>query len=161
MTTHHLLAVWPVTDDRLSLEDLVERAFRELSGVAAEAQARVAGPTTWRLIDAADLEGWEHHDGQLLVATAPAEPTTPAPTVEPEPEPPAPVDLAAWCQERAEAHREYEDHELPLYDDRDNALIHWVVRVLGSPTLEESRQVLAALAARHGLALVAARTCPP
>jgi hypothetical protein len=166
VTGHHLLAVWPVTRDHAPLEDLVEIAAGELREVAAEAGARVAGLSTWRLIDADGLEGWEHHDGRLLIATAPAEPlrtVSPAsllterfgPLDDLEAERP-PVDLTAWCHERAEAHRDYEDHELPEYEDRDVALVGWVVRVLGSPALVESRRVLEALATNHGLTLQAA-----
>lgn len=166
MTTHHLLAVWPVYGDRYSRDELIEKALPHLDAVAAQARAIITGPSTWRLIDADDLEGWEHHDGQLLVATMPAKPADiaellterygdPA-ALEAERAPEPAVDLARWCADRAEAHADYEAHEWPAYRDRDTALVEWTVRVLGRPYLPESRAVLAALAARHGLQLVTA-----
>ncbi|TDC48854.1 hypothetical protein E1258_27665 [Micromonospora sp. KC207] len=65
--------------------------------------------------------------------------------------PPAGVDLTTWCAKAAANHRDYEEHELAMYtgDDRDRAIVEWVVRVLGNPELAESRSVLAVLAARH------------
>jgi hypothetical protein len=71
---------------------------------------------------------------------------------------PAELDLAGWCAETAADHRDYEDRELAMYpgDDRDRAIVEWVVRVLGNPKQADSRAVLAVLAERHGLALLSA-----
>jgi hypothetical protein len=62
-------------------------------------------------------------------------------------------DLAAWCRKQAANHRTYEEHELPLYEDRDVALIEWAVRCLGNPLTATAVPVLRIIARQHGLVL--------
>lgn len=64
----------------------------------------------------------------------------------------ADVNLSTWCAQTADAHRDFEQHEMAMYpsaDHRDTAIVEWVIRVLGNPELDESRHVLALIAARH------------
>ncbi|MEU7590702.1 hypothetical protein AB0A95_30975 [Micromonospora sp. NPDC049230] len=68
-------------------------------------------------------------------------------------EPVTEPDLAAWCRKRAANHRAYEEHELPLYEDRDIALIEWAVRCLGNPRTATAVPVLRIIARQHGLVL--------
>ncbi|MEV5819259.1 hypothetical protein AB0L22_08800 [Micromonospora haikouensis] len=70
------------------------------------------------------------------------------------------INLHTWCADTAASHRYYEEEELAPYpgDDRDRGLAEWVVMALGNPEQAGSRQVLAVLAARHGLALTPADT---
>jgi hypothetical protein len=61
-------------------------------------------------------------------------------------------DLYRWCRDRAEAFRDYEHHEMALWptgDDRDTAIVEWVVRCLGNPNFEAGAEVLAILAERR------------
>jgi hypothetical protein len=76
MTSHVLLCVWPVTLDRdYSRDELVEQAVDDVDRIAGDNGARVAGAVTFRVIDEpAELEGWEHWPGWLLIATAQAVP---------------------------------------------------------------------------------------
>ena len=70
-------------------------------------------------------------------------------------DPTTPVDLGAWCHERAERFRDMEEHELAMYPDgrlRDAAIVEWTVRALGNPNLPGSADVVATLAGRHGAA---------
>ncbi|MFI5839430.1 hypothetical protein ACIA8K_06920 [Catenuloplanes sp. NPDC051500] len=73
-----LLAVWPITDETYTRDALIAEGLDDLPAVAAEAGVRVIGPSTWRVLDAEELEGWEHWPGLILVATAPAEIVEPA-----------------------------------------------------------------------------------
>ncbi|XTZ13877.1 hypothetical protein ACQSSU_20485 [Micromonospora echinospora] len=61
-------------DDFVDWDALVADGHAQLVGEAAEAGVRPVGPSTWRLIDASHVEGWEWWAGQLLIATVPAVP---------------------------------------------------------------------------------------
>ncbi|WP_420123873.1 hypothetical protein [Nakamurella sp.] len=71
------------------------------------------------------------------------------------------IDLAGWCAKAAADYHDFEQHEMAMYpddDSRDRALVEWVVRVLGNPAQEASRDVLAVLATRHHDEVVSAGT---
>ena len=62
------------------------------------------------------------------------------------------IELFAWCRRQAEGFRDWEQHEMAMFDSndaRDLELVEWVVRVLGNPELVMSREVLKILAERH------------
>jgi hypothetical protein len=94
-TTHGILCVWPITTAAFNRDDLIGQAHERLDQVAADAGARILpGSTTWVVLHADDLDGWQdwrtwdlaaldqqlrgdwtRWTGQLLAAVAPAEPT--------------------------------------------------------------------------------------
>lgn len=71
-----LLLVWPITATDYDRDALIAEAREALdtgdldwlNGVPGRP---TAGPSTWRVINGADLDGWEWWSGQLLVATMP------------------------------------------------------------------------------------------
>ncbi|MEU8186051.1 hypothetical protein [Micromonospora carbonacea] len=63
----------------------------------------------------------------------------------------ADINLNTWAAQVAASHRYYEAPQPD--DDRDRGLVEWVVMALGNPEQEGAREVLAVLAARHGLEL--------
>jgi hypothetical protein len=91
---HGMLCIWPITVAAFTRDDLIGQARERLDQVAADTGARVLpGSTTWLVLDADDLDGWQdwrtwdltaidrtlHGDwtswtGQLLAAVVPAEP---------------------------------------------------------------------------------------
>lgn len=79
--SHVLLCVWPVVLDRdYTRDELVDEAAGDIDRIAGDTGARVAGPVTFRVIDEpSEIDGWQHWDGWLLMATASAIPIT-APT---------------------------------------------------------------------------------
>lgn len=63
------------------------------------------------------------------------------------------ININRWCAGLADAYREFEQVEMAMYpsaDDRDQALVEWVVRCLGNPDCEGASDVVALLAERHG-----------
>lgn len=65
------------------------------------------------------------------------------------------LDIKQWCADRADHFKAYETRKPALHEDRDAALVAWTIHCLGDPKQDISRDVLAAIAARHGLALTA------
>lgn len=74
-------AVWPITDDTYSRDELVAEAQLDLAGLAAEADVIITGPAAFDTTrTGAEVPGWEDWDGFVLVAEAPARArNTPAP----------------------------------------------------------------------------------
>jgi hypothetical protein len=75
-----LMVVWLIPAGAVIDRDaLIAAALSDLDALAELAGGRLLGTTTWRVIhDAADLPGWEHWPGDLLVATTPAATVLPA-----------------------------------------------------------------------------------
>lgn len=68
-----LLCVSLIPDGPINRDELIAEAHDQLCEQLDDAGLRLAGPSTWRLFDAADVPGWEWWAGQLLIATAPSE----------------------------------------------------------------------------------------
>lgn len=75
-----LLVVWLIPADQpIDRDALIAAALPDLEALAAQAGGDLLGTTTWRVIhDAAELDGWDHWPGDLLVATMPAAAVLPA-----------------------------------------------------------------------------------
>jgi hypothetical protein len=59
-----------------------------------------------------------------------------------------PINLHRWCAENAASFHEMEQIEMALYpspEDRDVALVQWVVRCLGNPANNDGGDVLEAV----------------
>ncbi|MEV4705049.1 hypothetical protein [Actinoplanes sp. NPDC049316] len=68
-----VMVVFPIPGDDIDRDALIAAALPGLEDIAARAGGTCLGPSTWRVInDAAELDGWDHWPGALLVATAPA-----------------------------------------------------------------------------------------
>lgn len=74
LADHCLQVVWPIVDVTLTHSELVAEAAPQLEDLAEEAGAFLTGPPQWRILDAAEVIGWEAYaPGSVLVGTAPAE----------------------------------------------------------------------------------------
>lgn len=66
-------AVWPVADDTLTRDELIAEAKFALAALAAESDIIITGPATWDTTrTGSEVPDWEHWDGYVLVAEAPA-----------------------------------------------------------------------------------------
>lgn len=68
-----LLCVALIDEEFIDRDALIAEAHAQLEVVATEAGVRVTGPSTWRFVDAHQVDGWQWWHGQLLIATVPAE----------------------------------------------------------------------------------------
>lgn len=75
--SHAVQFVWPIADDSMTLNQLVDEATPELIGFVTAQNASLAGPPMWTVAEAAETAGWETHaPGLVLIAVAPVQPVS-------------------------------------------------------------------------------------